>query len=474
MKVSKTQVDELVRALGVLRGDMTHDAMQQLILAVVFLRQVSDVSEDAAQGRPTWEYLVSQVGGPNFTQHVVQRALRAWSGDYGQFCLNLNDETVLGQLPFGGRRTEQALRDLVGVLNRVGRARMMADLFEECLARFSEDRAGGEYYTPRDVVRTMVGLMEPAPGDDVYDPACGSGGFLIEAARYVDTHYERPADRARVPLRLFGRDVNTRTRRIAAMNLILHGLEDDVYRDLDSDSSLRHGSEPAEKHDIVLANPPFSMRWQDHMDGRFVSWRYGPPPKSNADFAWVQHVLGSLKPGGRAAALLANGAAFRGGAERHIRAGLVHDDVLAAVIQLPPGLFPHTRIPACLWVFSKSKQAHSKHRVLFIDAENMGAQVSRGRRTLTDENLARIVDTFRGWSECGEAYESGWCRTVTLDEIEAVDFDLLPARHVAPVVAEADPGDDKRRVRELTEELYGHFAEAARLERELRDVLGAL
>ncbi|MFD7897348.1 N-6 DNA methylase [Streptomyces sp. NPDC059743] len=475
MEAIRSQVDRLVRAMGVLHGDLSPDAMQQLVLAAVFLRHVSDVPEDVAQGRPTWEDLVRQVPGPDFAQSVLHRALHAWSGDYGQLRLDLDDEAVLGQLPFGSRRMQQALGDLIAVLDQAGRARTMADLYEQCLARFSEDRAGGEYYTPRDVVRTMVRLMAPASGDEVYDPACGSAGLLTEAARYVEMHDGRPMDRTEPTLLLFGRDVNARTRRIAAMNLILHGLDEDLHRDLDSDDSLLYGSEPGEKYDIALANPPFSMsRWQDRIDGQFVPWRYGPPPKSNADFAWVQHVLGSLKTGGRAAILLANGAAFRGGAERHIRAGLVHDDVLAAVIQLPPGLFPHTRIPACLWVFSKSKRAHAKNRVLFINAQDVGVQVSRGRRALTDEDIARIVRAFRGGSEHGEADEPGWCRTVTLDEIEAADFDFLPARHVAPVAAEAEPGDDERRVRELTDELYGHFAEAARMERELRDVLGAL
>jgi type I restriction enzyme M protein len=413
------------------------------------------------------------VGGSGHAEEVVQRAMGAWSGGYGQLRLDLDDDPVLGELYVGGPRADQALRDLFAVLDRAGRELATRELYEQCLARFSEDRAGGEYYTPRGVVRTMVELMAPAPGDDVYDPACGSAGFLTEAARYVEARHGRLTDHAGPTLRLFGQDVNARTRRIAAMNLILHGLDQDMGRGLDQGDSLVQGSEASEKHSVVLANPPFSMAWQDPGHGRFVPWRYGQPPKSKADFAWVQHVLGSLKPGGRAAILLANGASFRGGAERRIRAGLVHDDVLTAVIQLPPGLFPHTRIPACVWIFDRSKQSHAKNRVLFVDAQDVGVQVSRGKRVLTDEDVVRIASTFRNWSAGREPEEPGWCRTVPLSEIDAADFDLQPARYVVPVVAEGTPGDDERRVRELTEDLYGYFAEAARLERELRAILEA-
>ncbi|MFH8617881.1 N-6 DNA methylase [Streptomyces sp. NPDC017979] len=470
MRETRSQADWLWRTVDVLRGDMTVDAVQKLILTAVFLRHVSDVPEEAAQGRPTWQGLVREVNEFHGIRDSVQRSLRAWSGGYGQLHLDL------GLPPSGGREMDRALRDLVVALDQAVGETAPRDLYEQCLARFSEDREGGGYYTPRDVVRTLVELMAPTPDDEVYDPACGSGGFLVAAAEYVRTRSALPSgddDHEHEPrLRLFGQDINAHTRQVAAMNLVIHGLEKDVQRGLTPESSLMHGSETGGKHDIALANPPFSMRLPDPMDLRFTPWRYGPPPRSNADFAWVQHVLGSLNAGGRAGILLANGAAFRGGAERRIRAGLVHDDVLSSVVQLPPGLFPHTRIPACLWIFSKAKPASVRKRVLMIDAREAGVPVSRGRRTLSDEYAERILATFRDWSESGEVNEPGWCRTITLEEIEEADFSVLPERHVAPVAEDIEPGGYERRVRELTEDLYEHFAQAARLEQELRDALG--
>ncbi len=475
MKETKAQADWLWRAMDALRGVMPLDAMQQFILNMIFLRRVSDVPPEDAQGRPTWAELVGRVPEPDGLDQAVRQALHAWSGRYGELHLDLDEEGTWARPHSGDRRgLDRALRELLLVLDRAGRASAPGELYEQCLAWLSEDRVGGEYYTPRDVVRTMVRLMTPEPGDEVYDPACGSGGMLVEAAHYVRTHEGRSADQAGSGLRLAGRDVNSRTRSIAAMNLVLHGLEGDMLADLGSDNSLLRGSESEEKYGIVLANPPFGMRlarWEDQHHG-FTHWRYGPPPKSNADFAWVQHVLGSLRPGGRAAILLANGAAFRGGAERRIRAHLVQDDVLSAVVQLPPGLFPHTRIPACLWLFDTAKRPHAQSRVLFIDAQSSGVQVSRGRRHLTDADMSRIAGSFSAWSRAGTEDEPGWCRVLTREEIEAADHDLQPTRHVTPPVTEADPGDPERRVRELTEELAGHFAEAARIEQELRDVLG--
>lgn len=467
MEMTRPQVDRLWRAVGLLREDLSQEVTQQLVLAVVFLRHVADVPYDAL-GRPTWEDLKRQLNesGPGA---VLSTALQAWSGPYGNLHVDLLDESDLTSRTLSGqRRAEGALWVLVEVLDTIDLP--PRELYEECLARFSENRAGGEYFTPREVVRTMVELMEPRRTDEIYDPGCGSAGLLIAAAGRASKHDRQPIDVH--PPTLAGRDINEGILKIAAMNLILHGLENDLPRGLELGNSLSRGSEPSDTYDVVLVNPPFGIsRWQERTDRRFIPWRYGEPPRNSADFAWVQHVLGSLKSTGRAAILLANGASFRSGAEHRIRAGLVKDDVLAAVIQLPPGIFPHTRIAACLWVFSKAKRDHAKGRFLLINAQEVGVQVSRARRTLTQEDVTRIVGTFRDWSEGRKNNEPGWCREVSLEEIEAAEFNLVPTRYVRPAVEAVQPGDSERRVRELTEELHRHFAEAARLEHELRDVL---
>ncbi|WP_169744431.1 N-6 DNA methylase [Spirillospora albida] len=468
METTRHQVDRLLRAVDLLREDGGQEATQQLVLAAVFLRYVADVADDP-RGRPTWEHLKRQLheSDPGV---VLRTALGAWSGVYGNLTVDLRDESDFASLrSHAHRRAEGALRGLIDLLDTIDLPPWK--LYEECLARFSEDRVGGEYFTPREIVRTMVELVKPRPTEKVYDPACGSAGLLIAAAGSASLQDRKPAD-ARTP-RLAGRDIHQGNLKVAAMNLILHGLENDLPHGLELGNSLSYGSWPGEQYDVVLANPPFgSSRWQEKLDRRSISWRYGEPPKNHADFAWVQHVLGSLNPTGRAAILLANGASFRGSAEHRIRAGLVRDDVLAAVIQLPSGIFPHTRIPACLWVFNKRKRDHSKGRVLFVDAQDVGVQVSRSRRVLTEEDVMRVMGTFRDWSEGRKNDDPEWCREVSLEDIEAAEYNLVPSRYVRPAVTVAQPGDGERRVRELTEELHRHFAEASRLEQELRDVLG--
>ncbi|WP_433241582.1 N-6 DNA methylase [Actinomadura nitritigenes] len=468
MEPTRQQVDRLLRTVDLLREDGGQEATRQLVLATVFLRHVAGKPDDAL-GRPTWEHLKRQLNESDACG-ALRTALHAWSGTYGSLQVDLRDESdFVARSSRDHQRAESALRGLVGVLDTMDLP--ARELYEECLARFSEDRAGGEYFTPREVVKTMVELVEPRPTEEIYDPACGSAGLLIAAADLASRQNSEPAD-VRTP-RLAGRDIRQDNLKIAAMNLILHGLESELPRGLELGNSLSFGSWPSEHYDIVLANPPFGVsRWQERLDRRVTHGRYGEPPKNHADFAWAQHVLGSLKPAGRAAVLLANGATFRAGAEHRIRAGLVQDDVLAAVIQLPPGIFPHTRIPACLWIFSKGKQDHIKGRFLFVDAQKMGVQVSRTKRALTQGDVTQVVRTFRDWSEGRKNDEPGWCTEASLEEIEAADYNLLPARYVRPAATVVQPGDSERRVRELTEELYKHFEESSRLEHEIRDVLG--
>ncbi|MFF4159367.1 N-6 DNA methylase [Streptomyces sp. NPDC001678] len=222
--------------------------------------------------------------------------------------------------------------------------------------------------------------------------------------------------------------------------------------------------------------PPFNLKLVgDDLRRYDPRWRYGVPPRSNANFAWAQHVVSKLTDRGRAAMLLPEGAAFvGGGAAKGIREGLVFHDVLSAVVSLPPGVFAHTGISPSVWILDKAKAAERKGQVLFVQAPELGITTGRGRHTLAKEDIDRISGTYRSWCSVGYRDRAGWCRSVTVDEIAAREFNLQTRSYVGASTTGSAPQPAEQRVAELTRELYGHFSDAARLEAELRNILGEL
>jgi type I restriction enzyme M protein len=270
---------------------------------------------------------------------------------------------------------------------------------------------------------------------------------------------------------LTGRDINSVARQVGWMNLTVQGLKADLgSRPVDS---LRADDTPGGVFDVVFANPPFNLKpLGDDLGGYDPRWRYGVPPRNNANFAWVQHVVSKLSARGRAAMLLPDGATFTAGAAQRIREGLVVDEVLSAIVALPIGLFPHTGIKSSVWLFSREKPAARRGQVLFVNARELGFVVERRgrRRALSGGDIERIADTYRSW--CGDSHRDreGWCRSVTVEEIADREFNLEVGCYISAPVADPAP----QQVAELTRELYRHFAEAARLEAELRDILGEM
>ncbi|MFJ8145506.1 N-6 DNA methylase [Streptomyces sp. NPDC096048] len=371
-------------------------------------------------------------------------------------------------------------REAAFLVDWVARAEAPKDLFDACLDQASTLGKGGYYYTPSDVTHLFISLMEPAEDEAVYDPVCGSGGFLLRAREYVEVHGGRPDE-----LALYGQDVSRTALMAAALNLSVHDadarlagpvstLADDRFTDL--------------QFDVVVANPPFNQSgWDEHgflREGPF--WPYGLPPAGNANFAWAQHVVRKMSPTGRGALLLPTGAASTTkGAESRIRAALVDDDVLSGVVELPAGLIPHVRNPVSLWLFSKTKKPYRKWghndrsgQFLVIDARDSATNVKRGRRAVPEEARERIAATFAAWRGApGHApYEDvpGWCRSLSRDELAETEYDVLPSHHVAAPLAPSVLPDAPERAADLTDELLGLFETSRRLEDELRDLLGEL
>ena len=265
-----------------------------------------------------------------------------------------------------------------------------------------------------------------------------------------------------------------RTWRMAKMNLAIHG----IHGNLGSSwgDTFARDLHPDLEADYVLANPPFNIKdWARREDD--ARWRFGVPPAGNANYAWIQHIVGKLAPAGQAGVVMANGSmSSNSGGEGQIRANLVEADLVSAMVALPTQLFRSTGIPVCLWLFAKNKKWATDRRgeVLFIDARNLGFMVDRAERALSDEDIAKIAGTYRSWRQGGYADEAGFCFSASLAQVKDADYALTPGRYVgtAEVEDDGEPLEDK--VKRLTEELLAALDESARLDAVVREQLRRL
>jgi type I restriction enzyme M protein len=361
---------------------------------------------------------------------------------------------------------------------------VLGEVYEYFLEKFAraEGKRGGEFYTPATVVRLLVQVLEPYSGR-VYDPCCGSGGMFVQAEKFVLAHRGRRDDIA-----IYGQESNERTWRLAHMNLAIHGINGDLSKRWeDTFYADRH---PDLRADYILANPPFNMSdWARNAgDPR---WRFGTPPASNANFAWLEHIVSKLGERGSAGVVLANGSmSSQQSGEGQIRAAMVEADLVACMIALPPQLFRTTQIPACLWFLTKDKTPQgAKHlndrrgEVLFIDARNLGTLINRTERILTVDELAKIAGTYHSWRGTPSArdaaleYENvpGFCYSAPPEEIRKHDHILTPGRYVGPAAADDSNSEPiAEKIERLTKELFTHFEESARLDRVVREQLEAI
>lgn len=370
---------------------------------------------------------------------------------------------VIGNIPF--ESTNQA-RDYLG------RA------YEYFIGRFAaaEGKGAGEFYTPQSVTQLLVEMLEPYEGR-IFDPACGSCGLFIQSARFLKEHGKSPDQ-----LAIYGQEMNLATWKLGQMNLAIHGLGGTIkYTDR---GSLLDDAFATQKMDFVLANPPFNQDpWGASAVKDDVRWKYGVPPDTNANYAWMQHFLHHLAPNGRAGFVMANGSmTTTAHNEGEIRKGLVQDDVVDCIVALPGQLFLSTSIPVCLWFFDRDKASSGERdrrgQVLFIDARAMGEAISRKQIRLTDDEVSEIAGTYHSWRGQAEAvaYEDhpGFCRSVTLEEIAAHGFVGSPGRYVGAPVEEEDEIAYAERMAELTEGLAGDFARSDQLTAEVRMALRAV
>lgn len=449
--------DTLWKAANKLRGSLSASQYKDIILGLVFLEHIANSD---------WKVLVDNTKADNLGR-LVDDAMEA--AGFPRLYENL-DQRRLGELidlldtvRFGGHDGRRA-RDLMG------------EVYEYFLANFAraEGKRGGEFFTPPSVVRLLVEVLEPA-GGRVYDPCCGSGGMFVRTEHFIAEHDGDPAK-----VTVYGQESVEQTWRMAKMNLAVHGIDNSNLGARHADTLVTDLHDGVQM-DYVMANPPFNIKdWARDVDD--PRWRFGVPPATNANYAWIQHILSKLAPGGTAGVVMANGSmSSKAMGEGDIRARIIEADLVSCVIALPAQLFRSTGIPVCLWFFAMDK-AHRSGHVLFLDARGLGYLVDRAERALTDEEIVRIGDTYHAWRGAKSALANGltyqdvpgFCQSVPLDDIRAAGHVLTPGRYVEAPTAQDDGEAAGDKIARLTDELFAALDESTRLEQVVRQQVGRL
>ena len=494
---------ELWAMADALRGSMDAAEYKHVVLGLIFLKYISDAfeehrakvlaqeGEEAAEDRDEytaesifwvpaearWARLRAAARQPSIGQ-TVDRAMAAIERD------NPALREVLPQdyaRPALDKQRLGQLIDMVGNI-RVGDAEarskdVLGRVYEYFLSQFAsaEGKRGGEFYTPRCVVRLLVEMLEPYRGR-VYDPCCGSSGMFVQSVEFIHAHATGNGNGggARGDISIYGQESNYTTWRLAKMNLAIRGIDGQIAHG-DTFHNDRH---PDLKADYILANPPFNVSdWGVERLAGDKRWHHGPPPKGNANFAWVQHMVHHLAPGGVAGFVLANGSmSSQQAGEGAIRKSLVEAGLVDCMVALPGQLFYSTQIPACLWFLRRGRERRGE--ILFVDARKLGRMVDRTHRELTGEEIARIAKTYHAWlaGADGDGYADvpGFCKSALLEEVAKHGHVLTPGRYVGvePQEDDGEPFDEK--MGRLVAELREQRAEGARLDDAIAKNLEAL
>jgi len=341
-------------------------------------------------------------------------------------------------------------------------------VYEYFLGEFAnaEGKKGGQFYTPKAIVKLMVEMIEPYKGR-VYDPACGSGGMFVMSEKFVTEHQGNISD-----ITVYGQESNQTTWKLSKMNLAIRNINSQ-FVSWNTEGSFLNDAHPDLKADFILANPPFNQKeWGIDILQDDARWKFGMPPSGNANFGWMMHMLYHLAPGGVLSTVLANGSlSSNTSGEGEIRQRLVEEDLVECIVALPKQLFYNTGIPACLWFLRREKSNHSKE-ILFIDASEMGFMKDRVHRDLADEDIDTITDTYHNWRK-GNGYEDikGYCKSATSEEIQKHKHVLTPGRYVGIPDEEDDGIPFEEKMAELSATLKKQMEKEVKLNQEIKDQL---
>jgi len=503
---------ELWKAADKLRGNVDPSEYKYIVLGLIFLKYVSDAfyqkkeeiekriggasfirDQDTknyylnqkdpykAEGvfyipeKARWDFLMSEVSQGNVGKYI----------DEAMEEIEKENPELKGILPKIYSATpleDYVLTELINIFSKIKfnhnlqkERDILGEVYEYFIGQFAtaEGKRGGEFFTPRSIVRLLVEILEPYEGARVFDPACGSGGMFVQSGKFLKRHQE---DQNRITF--YGQELNVNTWKLCKMNLAIRGISS---QNIEGGSNSYYDDKfPDLRADFVLSNPPFNADWDpNRLSDKDPRLRYGIPPKSNANFMWIQHFIYHLAPNGMAGFVMANGALAVGGKEGEIRKKIIEDDLVDVIIACPPKLFTNVTLPVSLWFLTKNKKnGRFRNRVgetLFIDAREIYEPISRKQRIFTDGQIQKIADTVRAWrgeKNVGEYKDiPGFCKSATIEEIRKNGYVLTPGRYVG-IPPEPDDGIPfEEKMKKLTTELKQYFQESRKLEKEIEENL---
>jgi len=486
--------DKIWKAACVLWGHIPAADYRKVIIGLIFLRYV-DVSfrkqhdklaaEDAGFAEDRDAYAADNVFYIPPEARWEKLVAETHTGKVGSvidsmmLAIEKENPKLKGVLPkiYGGADIDpRVLGEVVDIftneihLDEISEAQdILGRTYEYCIAQFAsyEGVKGGEFYTPGSIVKTLVAVLKPTANDRLYDPCCGSCGMFAQSKKFIDEH-----SGSRGNPNVYGQEANADTWKMAKMNMAIRGIfadlgehhADTFHEDLHRDKLF----------DKILANPPFNLsNWGQSKLKDDYRWRYGLPPESNANYAWIQHMISHLAPKGQLGLVLANGAlTTTAGGEGEIRQNIIEADLVEGIVALPTQLFFATGIPVSLWFISRQKCRAGK--TLFIDARQLGHMVDRKHRELSDDDIALIADTFEKFRNGEDVTKRGFAAVATTEEIAKQDYMLTPGRYVG-VEEEKDDGEPLAvKLPRLRAELEAMFEESHRLEAEIRKQLAGV
>ncbi len=477
-----------------LRSNMDAAEYKHVVLGLIFLKYISDAftevyeklrKEKDSDPEDVDEYVSRRiffVPKEARWEHLQANAKKQEIGKFLDEAMDIierDNPSLKGVLPKNYARpglNKQRLGELIDLIGTIGlgdkenRSKdILGRVYEYFLGEFAsaEGKKGGQFYTPRSIVKLLTEMLEPYKRR-IFDPCCGSGGMFVQSEKFVEAHGGKIKD-----ISVYGQESNQTTWKLCKMNMAIRGIDsnikwgdafhDDQHKDL--------------KADFILANPPFNdSDWNGELLQEDVRWKFGMPPKNNANFAWVQHFIHHLNPTGVAGFVLANGSMSSNTSnEGEIRKNIINADMVDCMVALPSQLFYNTMIPACLWFVTRNKKDHSfkdrRGQILFIDARNMGVMIDRRHRELTDDDVEKIATTYHSWrGENKLKYEdvTGFCKSAKLGEVEKNNFILTPGRYVGIQEETEDEEEFEEKMKRLTTELSEQMKEGQKLDLEIK------